>query len=323
CDHARPSFGDLDVQEAPLAAGAQEVGDGDVEPARRARLRAHVLDPDQGVERGGQRLVDRGLGERGGGGAQRREHQAADPGAELRPVDALARRGQQHLPDQLPDVRLVVGFLAQPAARRRDLQRIVDGLEHLACHSGPSYCALTRGSPSVTVIGPVGAPTALKQAPTLLWPIVGRFVAKVRVLGESQLPTTVKVGGAPANCSTSATVPIVPVVVLTRWLGEILLIAGTCAPSDIPTARVCTLPAMPCLPQITVNAPLLTSKPLADSWVWLLSAFWLTVVASALISVAEMVSLAPPWVSITISPAASSMRTLTVSVFQNFTSGAA
>src|SRR5918994_7390823 len=103
-----------------------------------------------------------------------------------------------------------------------------------SCAITPPYCALTRGSPSLTIMGPVGAPTTLKQLPTLLIAIVGRPIARVRVFGESQLPITVNDGGAPANCTTSATVPMVPVVVLTRWLGEILLVAGTCAPSEMP-----------------------------------------------------------------------------------------
>ena len=63
------------------------------------------------------------------------------------------------------------------------------------------------------------------------------------MLGLIQLPTTVKGGTAPGNCSTSATVPSVPVVALTRWFGEILSTAGTCAASETPAAMVWTLPA--------------------------------------------------------------------------------
>jgi hypothetical protein len=53
------------------------------------------------------------------------------------------------------------------------------------------HCALTRVSGSFTIIGPVGAPTALKQLPMLLVEMVGWLQAVHRVFGDSQLPTTV------------------------------------------------------------------------------------------------------------------------------------
>jgi hypothetical protein len=55
----------------------------------------------------------------------------------------------------------------------------------------PPHCALTRLSDSFTTIGPVGAPTALKQLPTLLTEMVDSPPAVHRVFGDTQFPTTV------------------------------------------------------------------------------------------------------------------------------------
>src|SRR5262249_8904470 len=116
-----------------------------------------VLDLDVGhLDEVAEPLLDACLhaqAERGGEGvAVGREDELERPRAEGGAVDALARRGEQELLDQVADVRLGVD-LRGPAAS-------VESVREVDLHDVPQV-ALTRGCTTIGVSGvPVGAHTA-------------------------------------------------------------------------------------------------------------------------------------------------------------------
>ena len=81
----------------------------------------HRLDDDQIAEPLLQRALNEELRGRGQRVAVGRKHELHQAAAEVGPVDPLARRGEQHLLDQVADVLVVVGFRRAAARYRNEM----------------------------------------------------------------------------------------------------------------------------------------------------------------------------------------------------------
>src|SRR5688572_3309833 len=100
-------------------------------------------------------------------------------------MNPLARRGEQHLPDQLPHVGFVVGLLLQLAEVRVDGDRKVKGFD--GCRHGGAHKVRIRPSPLATRTV-TGLPLGSVPAPVLDWETVNTPPTRTRVLTVIQKP---------------------------------------------------------------------------------------------------------------------------------------
>src|SRR5437763_5718239 len=155
-DRTPPSERHLHIEELPITMR----DDGVIHPDVDAFLYGfdrHLFEADQVRQSVGQRLIDERLGQRGDCRRRRRKHMLAHASAEIGPVDALALRGQQNLPDQLADIGFIIALLRQRAGARVDPERETDGVQRLrhqmtATASAPSLTLNEAGVSSVFAV---------------------------------------------------------------------------------------------------------------------------------------------------------------------------